>query len=236
LPGALGSAIARAIPVIGLGMLFGPIAAGSYEMASRVLGRPSALVGNQFYTVFYPKSVAQLAQGKSIAGMVELWMPRLLLLFAPPFLLVAFFGRPLFAFVFGSQWSDAGLYAAILAPAWYVGGVATPIRVFNSLGEQRLALVWQGVVVVGTATAMAFGPVLGGDITTVALVSTVWTLAYLVHLGITIRLSGADPRRIWTGLFAPLRRSSGAQLADRLAGAPTTIDSPAPTPSLRQSA
>lgn len=220
LPSALGSALARAIPVIGLATLFGPVTAGCYEMASRALGRPSALVGNQFYTVFYPKTVARLARGGSASGIVESWMPRLLVLFAPPFLLVALFGQPLFVLVFGAEWANAGRYAAILAPAWYLGGVAIPIRMFNTLNEQRLALVWQGSVVLATLAAIGVGAALGSDMTTVALISAVWTIAYLVHLRLTVKLSGADPNRIWSGLLHPWRSLPGRSIA---AGGPSEV-------------
>ncbi len=236
LPSALGSAVAKALPVMGLATLFGPVAAGCYEMANRTLGRPSALLGNQFYTVFYPKSVAQLARSGSVASIVEVWLPRLLLLLAPPFLLMALFGQSIFVFVFGPAWSEAGLYAAILAPAFFLGSVAIPIRVFNTLNQQRLAMIWQGSLVAGTAAAIALGAVTGNDVTTVSLISGVWALAYLAHLYMTIRLSGADPRRIWSGLLIPLRRlARGATAVEQPSDVSPTVEA-RPASSLRQSA
>ncbi len=236
LPSALASSVAKALPVIGIAMLFGPVAAGCYEMANRTLGRPSALVGNQFYTVFYPKSVAQLAQTGSVASMVELWLPRLLLLLAPPFILVALIGEPLFVFIFGPEWAAAGLYAAIMAPAMYLGAVAIPIRVFNTLNQQRLAMVWQTAIVLGTIAAIATGAFLGGDIATVSLISFVWTLGYLIHLHMTVRLSGANSRRIWSGLLVPLRWPALTRriVKTRNEASPAMEDSP--SGSLRRSA
>ena len=205
LPTTLSSSLSNGLPVLALAFLFDPAVAGLFELARRVLGRPSSVVGNRFYTVFYQRSVDALKSGGSIADMVEQLIPLFLMLFAPLFLVVALFGAELFAFVFGKQWVEAGRYAAALAPAWYLRSVAAPIRVFNTFERQSLDLRWQLGLLMVTVLSFAIGYRMGDPYVCVVILSLATTLAYALHLVLTIHLSGASYAKIFRRLISPVR-------------------------------
>jgi len=215
LPAGLFSALAASLPVIVFAAVFGPMVAGYMELTRRVLGRPMAVFGNRYYAVFYQKSVDQLRSRGSISSIVEKSLSLLILLGFGPFLLVGLFGGPLFGLVLGREWTEAGRYAAVLAPAWYLATVVSPIRVFNTLERQALAFRWGLVHVLLICGALALGVGLGRPYLTVAFLSCAMSLGYLYHLILTMRLSGAswknvflETLRILSLPFGKLNRSS----------------------------
>ncbi|NQT14864.1 MAG: oligosaccharide flippase family protein [Planctomycetes bacterium] len=200
LPASFGSALANGLPVAAYAVLFGPVCAGYLELSCRVLGRPSALLGNKLYMAFYEKSVDTLDRKGSIAGLIERILPILVLTTAGPFLIVGLSGEPLFTLIFGPEWSEAGRYAALLAPAWFLRSVASPIRVFNTVGRQDLGFRWQLVYLLLLLCAIGVGGALGGPYVVASWLSLAMCIAFGVHLGLTVRLSGASWRKI---LFTP---------------------------------
>jgi len=196
LPASFGSALTNGLPVAAYAVLFGPVFAGYLELSCRVLGRPASLFGSKLYMAFYEKSVDTLDQKGSIAGLVERILPILVLILAGPFVIVGLSGAPLFATVFGPEWSEAGRYAALLAPAWFLRSVASPIRVFNTVGRLDLGLRWQLMYLFLLLCAVGVGGVLGGPYAVAGWMSLAMCIAYGAHLGLTIRLSGASWRKI----------------------------------------
>lgn len=196
LPASFCSALANGLPVAAYTVLFGPVCAGYLELSRRVLGRPASLFGNKLYMAFYEKSVDTLDQKGSIACLIERILPILVLTTAGPFLIVGLSGPPLFALIFGPEWSEAGRYAALLAPAWFLRSVASPIRVFNTVGRLDLGFRWQLVYLLLLLCAIGVGGVLGSPYAMAGWLSLAMCLAYGVHLGLTIRLTGASWRKI----------------------------------------
>ena len=44
-----------------------------------------------------------------------------------PFIILGFSGEYIFAFIFGSEWGDAGIYAQIMAPWMFVNFISSPV-------------------------------------------------------------------------------------------------------------
>lgn len=201
LPGGFLSALINSLPVIAFAAVFGPAFAGYMELARRVLGRPMSVLGNKYHTVFYQKSADQFSSRGSIACMVENHLAFLVLLGSGPFLLVGLFGGPLFGLILGSDYTEAGHYAALLAPAWYLRSIATPIRVFNTLGRQAVAFRWQIGHLLLICGALGLGTAFGSPYLTIVFLSCATSLAYLYHLNLTIRLSGASCQNVFLQTF-----------------------------------
>lgn len=67
----------------------------------------------------------------------------LVLLGSVPVLVLVFWGEGLFSLVFGNQWSQAGQFAAIMAPAFLLQFVAYPLTQSMSLSNNnRIQLLW----------------------------------------------------------------------------------------------
>jgi O-antigen/teichoic acid export membrane protein len=210
LPAALCSGLTDAIPLILFAIIFDPYTAGMLELSRRVLGRPSSMLGNQFYTVFYQKSREAFVHKGTIAPIIERALPTLALLVLGPFLVVGLWGAPLFSFVFGAEWTEAGSYAAILAPAWFLRAVSGPIRVFNTLQHQAIDLSWQLFHLALTLLALGIGCLVGGPREVVICLSMGMMLAFIVHLSLNIRLSGASLSKMGTWTLSLIRQRKPA--------------------------
>lgn len=115
-PQILFNAAALSLPALMLGAFFGTAAVGFYSLARTVLGLPISLIGQAVQDVIYPyfndlndnsnrffKIYCYSVLGLAVIGGVG-------------FLPILFWGQELFGFVFGVEWAEAGVYAAVLVP------------------------------------------------------------------------------------------------------------------------
>ncbi len=222
LPAAFCASVSKNLPALVFLAVFGPVVAGLIELTQRVLGRPISLFGQHLYTVFYQHSADEARRGASVGVLVERILPVLFVLLLVPFALITIWGPDLFALTFGQPWREAGMYAAILAPAWFLRSIASPVRVFNTYQRQGLALRWQVLTLLATCFALGAGAWTGSPIVTAALLSTVTFISYGIHLTITVRLSHARWDRIiygpvlmmttlWKLVLARVRRRANAR-------------------------
>jgi O-antigen/teichoic acid export membrane protein len=83
----------------------------------------------------------------------------------PAFLVLYLLAGDIFGFVFGAEWRQAGVYAAILVPMFYMNFVAMSANgVFVITGNLKASLVWQVVGFILPATGMLFGAVHVGTV------------------------------------------------------------------------
>jgi O-antigen/teichoic acid export membrane protein len=202
LPAALSSALGTNLPVLAFFALFDPVTAGLFELTQRVLGRPISMFGQHVYSVFYQYSVGNSRDQVDVGRLVEKVLPALFVTMFLPFLLVTVSGPFLFTVIFGPQWREAGAFAAVLAPAWFLRSIATPVRVFNTFERQSLAFGWQLITLLGIIAALALGAWSRSPMITVGLLSLVNVIAYAIHLSITVKLSQAKWKRI---AYGPVR-------------------------------
>jgi len=131
------------------------------------------------------------------------------------------FGRELFVFVFGPQWSEAGAMAAVMAPAAVLNLAIAPVsRVFNLTARPHLRFAFGIANLIGTI--ILFALVIAGELTlfqTVIGISLVTSLSYFVYFAAGwiaaahIRLHDDPPLAILaTDLIRPL---SHLDLRDR---------------------
>ncbi|MEM9186051.1 MAG: oligosaccharide flippase family protein, partial [Planctomycetota bacterium] len=110
-------------PAILLAWLYGPIAAGHYALAMRLLVTPMSMLSHAFSRVVYGEAVRE---GGSPAAVERLFWKTLrheAMIAGPPLLIAAPVSLYAFGDVFGADWVDAGAYFAILSPMLllYVG-------------------------------------------------------------------------------------------------------------------
>ena len=105
---------------------------------------PVTLIGSSVLQVFYER--AATLRGNTIEGRRLLWLTwrNLALLAVLPCSLIIIWGDVLFAFLFGSQWSEAGIVARYLAAGLVVYFVSYPtsnILVIND--RAKSFMLWQ---------------------------------------------------------------------------------------------
>jgi O-antigen/teichoic acid export membrane protein len=119
--GLINSAGLQVIPLL-LAASYGPKMVGLYALVDRTLQAPCILIA-QATSQVYAVQAAQLGVSNP-AALRRLFLKITgtnLLYGAVPLVLVWAFAPFLFATVFGEPWRAAGVYARILAPAYYIG-------------------------------------------------------------------------------------------------------------------
>jgi len=92
---------------------FGQDILGYYGLCLMVLALPSTLIMNSISETLMPRLATAKHEGKHVA-LIEKVQERLFSLMVFPFLILGIFGDILFSFVFGSEWTTAGVFSQFL--------------------------------------------------------------------------------------------------------------------------
>jgi O-antigen/teichoic acid export membrane protein len=159
-PASLLNALGLRLPLILLIAMFGPEVTGQFALADRVIALPIALLAGAAGNAYFAQA-APLAREPSLAlrGLFLRTTRSLALVAIGPVALTILLGPLLFGFIFGEEWTQAGVFAAIMAP-WY-GLILVTNPTSGTLGvleRQDLHLVREvlRVGVIGAAPLIAF--------------------------------------------------------------------------------
>lgn len=185
------SSISQNLPVLLLSSLFGPAAAGFYNVGRIVLGLPSRLIGQSIGDVFYPRISEAANNGENLNKLIKKATLALGGIGIIPFGLIILFGPFLFEFVFGEGWSMAGEYARWIALSSYSIFMNKPsVRSMPVLRAQRFQLMFTVVTLITQATALLVGFfVFDSDLVAVALFGISGALLNCILILITLRMS-----------------------------------------------
>jgi lipopolysaccharide exporter len=154
----------RWAPTLLLGLLYGAETAGFFYLAQRTLAAPVNFVGVVVGQTYLGEARRLRQEGKS-ADLLRLFSRLTLLSLAVSLVFMTILlavGRTLFISVFGQEWSEAGLFAQLLAPLLAVRFVVSPVSATFSLVErQTLQLPWEVANLVALALGFAVGPLVG---------------------------------------------------------------------------
>ncbi|NGM87298.1 oligosaccharide flippase family protein [Parapusillimonas sp. SGNA-6] len=168
----------RELPPLLFASFFSPTAAGLYALTHRVLAMPMSIIGAAIGNVFLA-SATDAHRENRLAPLVMSVHDKLAHIAMPPTLVFLLAGPELFAFVFGDNWREAGVFAQWLAPWLYTTLITSPLStLIIVLEKQRSDLAFEIILLaVRTATLVVGG--LNGDLmVTVALFAAGNTLCW----------------------------------------------------------
>jgi O-antigen/teichoic acid export membrane protein len=117
---------------------------GFYSLVQRVLGMPSALIGNSIGQVFFQEATLEKKKTGQANKTFKSTVKKLIIIGLPFYIFLFFVVKDLFLFVFGENWGQAGEYAQILIPLFFIRFVVSTVTSINSVFElQKVSLVWQ---------------------------------------------------------------------------------------------
>lgn len=123
--------------------LYGASVAGLYALTLRVLSIPVSLIGSSIGSVFLSEAPSAKKNG-TLPGLVTKLHCKLSMFGSIPLIVLVLFGPDLFVFVFGEDWSKAGVYAQWMSPWLYLQLQWSPLSMLSSVLElQRAALIMQ---------------------------------------------------------------------------------------------
>jgi O-antigen/teichoic acid export membrane protein len=191
LPAGLLNTAAGRFPLFLVGAKYGLFAAGLFALTERILTAPVSLLAASVLEVFKRQSVHEYQTLGNCREAFRSTFKALVLLGAGPTLIIFLFAPELCAFVFGKPWREAGEFAQILAPLYFLNFVASPLSyVFFVAGKQKIELVWQVALFITTITVFLV-PL---SLKQVLLNYTVaYSALYIVYLSLSYKFSKNSP-------------------------------------------
>ena len=143
-PSRIINAAGLQLPPILLAAFYGTEVAGWFLLAQRLVGAPASLIGQAVAQV-YLGEVATVVRhtGSPIRPLLFRTVRMLLLVGAPPILLLMLVGPWTFSVVFGSDWAVSGQYVRLTALMFLAQFVVVPVsETLNIVERQDLQLWW----------------------------------------------------------------------------------------------
>jgi len=141
---ALLNTMSLMMPVLMVNSFYTPETTAQFDLGRQVLVLPLALITTAMSQVLLQKfSEQKNNRQRLLPGFLKISAVNTLV--AMMIILVIWAaGKPLFGFLFGKPWELAGIYAAILAPAFMIQFVVSPVStLIISLEKVKLGAVWQ---------------------------------------------------------------------------------------------
>jgi O-antigen/teichoic acid export membrane protein len=153
LPAGLLNIVAGKFPLFMIGAKYGLFAAGLFALTERMLTAPVSLLAASVLEVFKRQSVQEFQTLGNCKDAFRSTFKALVILGCGPALLIFAFAPNFCAWIFGEPWREAGDFARILAPLYFLNFVASPLSyVFFVAGKQKVEFVWQIALFITTFT------------------------------------------------------------------------------------
>lgn len=192
IPSGLMEVTSAQLPSLFFSSLFGIGVLGAFSMANRMVSLPMSLLGNSVRDVFWQAASREYSRHGNCKQLFVRTAFRLAALGVVPAAIILIAGPALFAFVFGSEWSEAGQFARLLGVMFWLRFVSSPLSsMFYIAEKQQLDLVLQ--VTVFLVLLSLFGLVQWTGMTatnTVLVYGIVYSLKYILEFVLSFRFAG----------------------------------------------
>ena len=137
------NSISQHLPIFLLTLFYSAEMAGFYSLTHRALTTPVRLIGNSVRQVYYQRASRMFGEKKNIKNIFINSTFGLAKITIIPFILIGIFARPLFVFVFGSEWLVSGIYAQLIILYIFALTINPPsVMTLQILGKQRLSMFY----------------------------------------------------------------------------------------------
>ncbi|MFW7346625.1 MAG: lipopolysaccharide biosynthesis protein [Pigmentiphaga sp.] len=178
---------AAQLPLFLITASYSSSAAAAYALTLRVLVVPIGLVSGSILTVFKERASTAFRTTGNCRSAYLSTLRTLFLLGLAPFFLAWFALEPAFSLIFGEQWVEAGSYAKILLPMFFMKFIASPLGyTFYITQRQHYDLIWQSSVLIMTWLVFTQTNSIN---TALAAYSAAYSFLYLVYIALSYRAS-----------------------------------------------
>jgi len=179
LPAELISSFSGQLPTILFTSFFSLEVVGIYHLTSRVLSAPISLLSSAVTDVFRERAAQDFRENGDCRDIFMKTFKLLILLGIGPSIVLFIFSPKLFPFIFGSNWKDAGIYAQILTPLFFIRFVVSPLSYVLYIAEKiKYDLVWQTALLIVTAVSLYIGIHFGSPKLSILLFSVSYSIMY----------------------------------------------------------
>lgn len=193
-PGQLMNAGANELPLLLLTVFYGPVVAGFYSLAQRVMTAPMSLFANAIGDVYRQKAAEQYAGQGECLDIFLFSFKRLLMFAFLPMVPVLFFGQDIFALVFGDGWRGAGEIATVVSVLMFFQTLSLPLSSTVLLrGWLRLDSIWQLLRIISVGLVFYACNALKVDfMVAIGVYVLVFSCFYLLHSGMQYRAAQGE--------------------------------------------
>jgi len=184
MPTDLLNALSQSVPVLLLGALFSPAAAGLYVLARSVINLPLNVLGTALGNVLYARFAEMQREGKALFPLVAKATFLQLLFPGGGLAAVSFLFPDLFAVFFGENWRMSGEYAQWMS-LWIICMLTnTPsVRALPVIGQQGWHLLFNSLIfAVGVIGLFAGYTIEGTEIGAVIYFSSATAAIYVAQI------------------------------------------------------
>lgn len=193
LPASLANFAAMQLPVLLFPVLFGVKEAAFYFLVYRVVMAPVSMISSAYSDVIRKTIVDKIQDYGECEKYIVNVVKQLALWAVFPVIGMFFFAEKAFLLVFGSGWSEAGVYVKLLLPLLFMKFVTSPVTfVFYARKKESLNMIGQGLLLLATLGAILIGYFFGKPAWAILSMSILCSLVYLYYLVMSIKLSKAS--------------------------------------------
>lgn len=192
-PSGLLSRLRNSLPAFMI-PFFGANVLGWFALCNRVLASPITLMGGAVSQVFFPRIAEIRNDPKKTRTLLIRAYSILGIMMIPPVVILLLWAEPIFGWVFGEEWTEAGRYAQLLVPLMVIRFIVAPTgHSMQAFERQFEVLVWIVVYLGVTFSALYWGTRYTNPATTISVYA--WSSAgmYLVYLIMSLYFS-AHPK------------------------------------------
>ena len=188
-PGGLANIAALQLPVMLIAFSYSDEAVGQFGLMMRVVAVPSVFLGYAAGQVYYHAITENIAHGRPVFELLSRGAKMLAVVALLPYGVLLFFGQPLFALIFGPEWAQAGLFASILAPGFFMRFIASSLSLaLPALHRNDLAMRWQLFNLI--AVCLVLGVAATSSLTAfIGAFCVLYTVSYATYLGMILLAS-----------------------------------------------
>jgi len=192
LPTELISNFAQQLPMFIFSMYSGVQSVGWFSRSRQILGLPINYISSSISEVYKQKASDAYRNNPSALRPLFLKTFGYLFIFSVlPFVIIIIFSPLLFAFFFGENWRQAGIFTQCLALMYFFKFVISPLTFnFYIFSKQRLDLILHVVIIIVTSVSLYIGfYFFRTDTYALILFSISYSIIYMVYGIISYRLT-----------------------------------------------
>jgi lipopolysaccharide exporter len=194
------------LPTLFLATLFSSAITGLYSLGGRILNMPMTLIGSSIAQVFYQRAAVAKKEGK-LTQVVESTFSYLVIFGMFPFLVLTIVGKDLFVAIFGSRWSEAGVFTQILSIWYFFCFISAPLSVlFKLLEKQNFYLFLNAIDFVARVISLVIGGLLGNLHIALLILASSGIFVYGYTCFTIMKIVGLSWSRIFRIIFSNLLR------------------------------
>jgi lipopolysaccharide exporter len=168
---ALMNTISWQLPAFLLSAYFAPSIVGFYSLGFRLLQLPMSFIGGSISQVFYQRASRAVTDG-TLSNLVESVFRMLVIIGMFPILVLTIVGGDVFTVIFGTAWTEAGVYAQILSLWAFVWFISSPLStIYLVVEEHHFGFSYNFFNLTTRFLSLAIGGILGSPRTALALFS-----------------------------------------------------------------